>query len=73
MPFVGAIIADCWWGRFNTILVFSLVYLYAKLFSSPQSCLVEFISIFLPGLVTRSLPVLPLLLFFNIPALLSAA
>ena len=28
MPFVGAIIADCWWGRYQTILVFSLVYLY---------------------------------------------
>lgn len=27
MPFVGAIIADCWWGRYKTILIFSLVYL----------------------------------------------
>ena len=27
MPFVGAIIADCWLGRYDTILVFSLIYL----------------------------------------------
>ena len=24
-PFIGAIVADCWWGRYNAILFFSLV------------------------------------------------
>jgi len=36
MPFVGAIIADCWWGRYKTIVVFSLVYLYVKLLHLPK-------------------------------------
>ena len=36
MPFLGAIIADCWLGRYNTILVFSLIYLYVKNHPSPE-------------------------------------
>ena len=66
MPFVGAIIADCWLGRYDTILVFSLIYLYVQIL-----LIYEFISISLPASVTRSLlaplPLLP----FNTPTLLS--
>jgi len=30
-PFVGAVIADCWWGRYKTIMVFSLIYLCVEI------------------------------------------
>ena len=37
MPFVGAIVADCWFGRYNSTLVFSLIYLYVKTTRLPKS------------------------------------
>ncbi|XP_036338588.1 peptide transporter family 1-like [Rhagoletis pomonella] len=33
-PIVGAIIADCWWGKFRTILYFSMVYVLGALILS---------------------------------------
>jgi len=68
-PFIGAIIADCWWGRYKTIFVFSLVYLYVEIQFTSLCCIDSLTSS--PAPATQSLLVPPLLPLSNTPMLLS--